>query len=166
MSKAFTRESDSEPNDDPVPRRRLPAGINNLITAAGAQRYRDELAALLERKQSADSASEESKTTQSRIRQLQAILGSITVATPPLDQTAAGFGATVRVRYTSREEAVFQIVGIDESDPEHDKISWQSPLARELIGRRAGDKFRFRAPAGEQELEILAVSYSVAAPIH
>jgi transcription elongation factor GreB len=48
---------------------------------------------------------------------------------------------------------------VDESDPEQGAISWISPLAKALLSRRAGDKVKFRIPAGEDELEILSVHY-------
>ena len=157
MSKAFTRESDSEAQDS-VPRRRLAGTGKGLITAAGAQRFRQELAQLIEQRRAAgDSAG---AVLQPRIRELQQLLQSSIVASLPVDQETIGFGANVKLRYSNGEEATFQIVGVNESDPEHDRICWQSPLARELTGRRAGEKIRFRAPDGEQDLEILSVSYS------
>src|ERR1035437_856156 len=51
-------------------------------------------------------------------------------------------------------------VGVEEADPERGSISWLSPLARALLSRRAGDKVRFRSPAGDEELTIMTVRYS------
>jgi transcription elongation GreA/GreB family factor len=39
------------------------------------------------------------------------------------------------------------------------KVSWQSPLARALIGARVGDTVRWKRPAGDTELEILEIRY-------
>jgi len=167
MSKAFTKESD-ESGDDPLPLpRALPPGVINLITAAGAQRLRQELADLLDRKQllanSSAEVNESSQTDrrklQARIRQLQQILQSAVVAEPPADRGLVGFGARVSIRHANNEEIQYRIVGVDESDPVRDEISWLCPLARQLMGRRAGDRVRFRSPAGEEELEIEAVAY-------
>jgi transcription elongation factor GreB len=173
MSKAFTRESD-DPDEDssPPPPPRLPPGVTNFITPAGAQRLRDELAELTGKKRQlpaggvqlpADSATSQRKI-QTRIRHLQQILDSIIVSPPPAtDRDKVRFGAMVRIRHANAGEIVYQIVGVEESDPDRDKISWLSPLARQLLNHRAGDRIRFRFPAGEEELEILGVSYEEAA---
>src|SRR5436190_22659628 len=159
MSKAFTRESDSEANEDAIPRRRLGTGAGRVITAAGAKRFRAELEQLVAEKQRSEAAGEDLTTMRSRIGQLEELLQSCTVAELPPDRELAGFGARVKVRYRSGEVVQCEIVGPEEIDPEQDRISAQSPLGRELMGRRAGERFRFRAPAGEQELEILEIEY-------
>jgi transcription elongation factor GreB len=38
-------------------------------------------------------------------------------------------------------------------------VSWVSPIAKALLKARAGDTVTLRSPAGEQQLEILEVSY-------
>ncbi len=169
MSKAFTKESDDEGDDAPLlPRQQLPPGVTNLITPGGAERLRQELAELTDRKQrltsanakGTDSASAEQRKLQARTRQLQQILQSVVVATPPVtDRGRVGFGASVTVRYANQEEIRYRIVGVDESDPARNEISWLSPLARQLIGRCPGDRVRFRSPAGEEQIEIVAVAY-------
>src|SRR5689334_6251127 len=106
MSKAFTRESDDSGDDGPpLLRPQLPPGASNLITAAGAQRLRHELAVLLDRKQQLtnanansegiDSSQGDPRQLQARIRQLQQILQSVVVAELPDDRGLIGFGARV-----------------------------------------------------------------------
>jgi transcription elongation GreA/GreB family factor len=76
------------------------------------------------------------------------------------DQEKVGFGATVRIRRGDGEEELYRIVGVDEeADPDAGAISWLWPLARALLSRRAGERVRFRAAAGEEELVILGVGY-------
>jgi transcription elongation factor GreB len=50
-------------------------------------------------------------------------------------------------------------VGIDETDLQHGRISWVSPVARALIKAREGDVVRLSTPGGVEELEILEVHY-------
>ncbi len=70
------------------------------------------------------------------------------------------FGATVSLESTDDGgQVVYQIVGDDEADIKERRISVFSPLARALIGKSAGDVASFQAPGGEQEYEILSVSY-------
>ena len=52
-----------------------------------------------------------------------------------------------------------QIVGEDEIDTKATKISWRSPIGRALLGKSVGDVISVRRPAGEIEIEILAVRY-------
>ena len=70
------------------------------------------------------------------------------------------FGATVELEdVDSGETVTYQIVGDDEADIKHGKISVSSPIARALIGKVAGDVAEVQAPGGVREYEILAVRY-------
>jgi transcription elongation factor GreB len=51
------------------------------------------------------------------------------------------------------------IVGIDELDPLHGKISWIAPVARALTKAHVGDVVTLQTPAGLEELEVLDVTY-------
>ena len=170
MSKAFTRESDDGFGAEETPsfRPQLPPGTRNYITREGADRLRQRLNDLLEKKQALASVGAagmaleaEQRKIESAIRGLQQILDSVVVAEIPPDQEKVGFGATVTVRHENGEEASYCIVGVEEADPERGSISWISPLARALLSRREGDNVRFRSPAGSEDLTIMAVRYSV-----
>ena len=168
MSKAFTREPDSGAEEIPAFRPQLPPGTRNFITRVGADGLRQRLTDLLERKQALGTRSIEASATveadlrklELTIRRLQQTLASVVVAEFPADQEKVAFGATVTVRHGNGAEAAYQIVGVEEADPERGSISWISPLARALLLRRAGDKVRFRSPAGDEELAIMTVRYS------
>ena len=56
-------------------------------------------------------------------------------------------------------EVTYQIVGDDEADLKHGKISVSSPIARALIGKVEGDTVEVHAPGGVREYEILVVRY-------
>jgi transcription elongation factor GreB len=173
MSKAFTRESDADAEDaHALPRPSLPPGVKNYITPDGAQRLRDEFAELSERKRLlADSTpgaedsgsappSPEHRKIEARIRQLQQTIDSLVVTEPPATgRDVVRFGAAVTVRDAKNEEIIYHIVGIDETDFDRGRISWLSPLAKQLLGRRAGDKVRLKVPSGDEELQITAISY-------
>ena len=53
----------------------------------------------------------------------------------------------------------YQIVGEDEADIKKGKISVNSPIARALIGKFAGDIAQVVAPGGLREYEVLDVRY-------
>lgn len=69
------------------------------------------------------------------------------------------FGATVVVEYSDGGRKAFQLVGIDESDPAKGQLSWTSPLAKALLGKRTGDLATFQTPKGEEEIEIIEIRF-------
>ncbi len=70
------------------------------------------------------------------------------------------FGATVVLEdCDSSERFTYQIVGEDEADIKHSKISVGSPLARGMIGKEEGDIAEVSAPNGVREYEIIEVMY-------
>ncbi|MDD2183346.1 transcription elongation factor GreA [Kingella sp. SNUBH-2017] len=70
------------------------------------------------------------------------------------------FGATVTLSdVDSGDEVRYQIVGDDEADIKHFKISVNSPIARAMIGKEEGDIAEVQAPGGVREYEIVSVEY-------
>lgn len=70
------------------------------------------------------------------------------------------FGATVDIMdEETDEEITYQIVGEDEADLKHNKISITSPVARALIGKQEGDIAEVQAPGGIRSYEIVEVRY-------
>jgi transcription elongation GreA/GreB family factor len=75
------------------------------------------------------------------------------VVPPPDDPDMVGFGSIVTFARDDGRVQTYRIVGEDEADPKAGTISFVSPVARMLTGKRVGDV----AVVGEQELEIVAV---------
>ncbi len=70
------------------------------------------------------------------------------------------FGTTVDVADADTGDAqTYQIVGEDEADSKAGMISVNSPIARAMIGKEAGDVVSVRTPGGTRELEIVDVRY-------
>jgi transcription elongation factor GreA len=70
------------------------------------------------------------------------------------------FGATVQLLDMETDDEVrYQIVGDDEADIKLGKVSVNSPIARALIGKEAGDVAEVQAPGGLREYEVLDVQY-------
>lgn len=158
MSKAFTKESDQDQSAILPPRIPLPPGVKNYITPGGAQRLRDELIALSGRT-IADPA--ESLKRDARTLQLQEIIASLVIAEIPPDREIARFGASVTVqREKEKAPETYRLVGVDETNLDLNEISWLSPLGKSLLGKRAGDRVRFRSPSGTEEITVLSLSYS------
>lgn len=70
------------------------------------------------------------------------------------------FGATVKLAdEDTDEEAVYQIVGADESDIKAGRLSVTAPLARGLIGKAVGDVVEVTTPNGSKSYEIIQIQY-------
>ncbi len=96
-----------------------------------------------------------------KIEQLSKILDNAQVIDPKtIKASEVRFGATVTVIDEEGEEKEWSIVGIPEVDPSNGLISWQSPIARALIGKREGDWVEVKTPKGEQEFQIIKIRYT------
>ncbi|MBI3294910.1 MAG: transcription elongation factor GreA [Deltaproteobacteria bacterium] len=70
------------------------------------------------------------------------------------------FGATVELMdVDSEEKKTYRIVGTDEADIKLGLLSIESPIARQLLNKSAGDQVIIRVPKGDVEYEILSVRY-------
>lgn len=104
-----------------------------------------------------DAAKDRQALIEGRIAEIQAKLANAEVVdTSKLKSNTVIFGATVELLDLETDEKVkYQIVGEDESDVKAGKISVYSPIARSLIGKKAGDVIEFKTPKGEKEFEVL-----------
>ncbi|QDK37044.1 transcription elongation factor GreB [Bdellovibrio sp. NC01] len=69
------------------------------------------------------------------------------------------FSATVTLSTEEGDELVYQIVGEDEFDVKQGKISWKSPVARALLGKKIGDEVKLVKPSGEDFVTIENVEF-------
>ena len=110
-----------------------------------------------------DACKERQGFIEGRIASVEAKLANAQII-DPLSLDADGrvvFGATVELEDSNAGDRVtYQIVGDDEADIRHGKISVSSPIARALIGKHEGDTAEVEAPAGVRVYEILGVRYA------
>jgi transcription elongation factor GreB len=98
----------------------------------------------------------------SRLRFLMKRMDAAEVVDPARQQglDKIFFGAWVTLYSVSHDtEHTYRIVGQDELDPGKGYISWISPLAKALMKKGEGDTVRLETPGGEEEFEVIAVSY-------
>ena len=115
---------------------------------------------MLEQRRTTD-APEARRLLDNQIRNLEKSLNSATlVEPPPQPWTQVRFGATVTVRDQNGEEFQYRIVGVDETDIDRGWVSWCSPIARALLNANLGQRIALKVPAGDLELDILAIRYS------
>ncbi len=152
------------------------------MTAQGAQRLREELhrlktverpritnaiaeaRALGDLKENAEyhAAREQQSFAEGRIVEIEHKLANAEI----IDVTKVNahgkvvFGATVALlNLANDEEVAYRIVGEDEADIKAGLVSINSPVARGLIGKQAGDEVSVKVPSGTVEYEILSVKY-------
>ncbi|MDR3221909.1 MAG: transcription elongation factor GreA [Candidatus Accumulibacter sp.] len=109
-----------------------------------------------------DAAKERQAFVEGRIKEIEIKLANAQIIDPKrLDADGrCVFGATVDLEdQDSGDPVTYQIVGEDEADIKAGKISVNSPIARALIGKYAGDVAQVQAPGGVREYEVLEVRY-------
>lgn len=168
---------DDGADEPPAP----PAGGKNYITPRGFQRLRDELQALVrverpkvvevvawaagngDRSENGDYiyGKRRLREIDRRIRFLSKRLEIALVVDPRTQpkRDQVFFGATVTYANARGSENIVTIVGIDETDLDHGRISWVSPLARAMMKARKGDVVELRSPAGLELIEVLEIRY-------
>ena len=179
MSKAFVKEEGDAPDDEAAHEPKLPSTGKNYISPGGYARLEAELRKLVEverpevvktvawaaslgdRSENADYiyGKRRLREIDRRVRFLIKRLESAEIVhSSGRDTDQVFFGATVRIKGRDGEKEL-TIVGVDEVDPAQGRISWVSPVAKALIKAREGDVVTLRTPGGEEQLEILEVTY-------
>lgn len=104
-------------------------------------------------------AKEEQGKREARIRQLQELLLSAQVGSPPVAGDSAGPGMIVTVRFDGEQDSERFLIGSREDSGHAVEVySAASPLGRALTGRRPGETVSYEAPGGRQmRVELLAV---------
>jgi len=109
-----------------------------------------------------DAAKERQAFVEGRIKEVDGKLSNAQIIDPKLLDADGRcvFGATLDLEdQDSGALVTYQIVGEDEANIKAGKISVNSPIARALIGKFAGDIAQVQAPAGLREYEVLEVRY-------
>ena len=152
MSRAFVNESASEASEENAPELKIPfaPGAKNYTTPEGARRLRAELDALTATPQP------RLRETERRIQYLSRMAAIMEIVEPAKRPERVAFGAWVTVTEAGVENT-YRIVGVDESVPEKGWVSWISPIARAMTGRKPGDTVRVPLPSGEKVLTIRSI---------
>ena len=180
MSKAFTKESEADEDED-LPLAPLPAGGKNYITPAGYAALRHELLDLIdnERPQIVDvvhwAASNGDRSEngdylygKKRLREIDRRIRFLTKRMEIAEITEPSvhhgsdqvfFGATVTYADAAGLARSVRIVGIDEADSAQGEVSWVSPIARTLLKAREGDELTLITPQGPVVIEVMEVRY-------
>jgi transcription elongation factor GreA len=131
---------------------KLPANVERV---AKAREYGD-----LAENAEYHSAKEDQTLIETRIDEIEKILGMAQVVQNTRSSTKVGMGSKVELCVTNAKKSkpkTFIIVGEFEAVPSEGKVSSVSPLGKALMGKKKGDVVTVNAPAGQVEYEILEI---------
>lgn len=96
-----------------------------------------------------------------QIAELGAIISKAVIIDPEnLPHDKVSFGSTIElVDLDTEEEFIYSIVGGVESNADKGMISFNSPLAKQLLGKEEGDEVTATLPGGVKTFEVLSVGY-------
>ena len=166
MSRGFVKEEDQEETPLVPPRADLPNGVTNYVTENGMQELLAEKQALIEEKGSIEASTEQEKRIASnfinaKIHLLEeriAVAKIVNLNEQPHDEIR--FGATVTLKIgKSTNKQTYQLVGVDEADISKNKISFISPIAKILIGKKKGEKAVLKLAKEDRVFEIMEIQY-------
>ena len=107
-------------------------------------------------------AREQQSFAEGRIQEIESKLSNIQVIdinkVPQGDKVIFGSTATI-INLEADQTVTYKIVGDDEADVKQGKISYQSPIARALMGKEIGEVVVVKAPSGDIEYEIDNVEF-------
>ncbi len=107
-------------------------------------------------------AREQQSFAEGRVQEIEGKLGNVQVVDicniPPSGKVMFGVTVTI-INVDSDEQVTYQIVGDDEASVKEHKISYQSPIARALIGKELGDIATVQTPSGIIEYEIDGIEH-------
>lgn len=127
--------------------------VTRHLAAAAAEGDRSENAEYIYRKKELREIDRRIRYIQKRLPELQ-IVGTV-----PSNREQIFFGAYITLIGETGGEKRYRIVGADEFDPGKNLISIDSPLARALLRKTAGDEVMVTTPAGKTCYSVVDVSY-------
>jgi transcription elongation GreA/GreB family factor len=148
VSRAFVRESDND--GEALPERPV-SEHPNFVTARGLEQIESRIHDLEAQRQAARAADDTAALAgiDRDLRYWAQRKGSARLVERTPSPETVRFGTQVVVRLETEQPRVFRLVGEDEADPAQGLLSWVSPLAQSVLGRRAGETIRFQGREGE-----------------
>ncbi len=108
-----------------------------------------------------DAAKEKQAFIEGRIKDIEDKLArALVIDTSTIKSDKIVFGVIVELQDSDTEEKkVYHIVGSEEADIKLGRLSIDSPVARQLLNKKAGDAVSVKVPKGTVEYEVLSIRY-------
>lgn len=155
MSRGFIKEGDQEEIPMVPPRAYLPKGMPNYVTHEGMEALKKEREDLENERVAAGGNYIMSNFIDAKMKLLiDRINSAVEVDMTKANKETVSFGAYVK--YNGR---TVRIVGVDEADFSKGLLSFISPVAKALVGKKVGDKFEIKIPKGTEVIEVQGIWY-------
>jgi len=166
MSRGFVKEDDQEETPLVPPRAEVPNGVTNYVTLNGMEELLAEKQALINEKGAIEATTEQEKRIASNFIQAKIYLLEDRIATAKIvalneqPEDEIRFGATVTLKIgNSAKFQTYQLVGVDEADIAKSKLSFISPIAKILIGKKVGEQAILKLAKEDRVFEVKAIKY-------
>ena len=155
MSRGFIKEGDQEEIPMVPPRAYLPKGMPNYVTKEGLEALKIEREDLENERVASSGNYIMSNFIDAKMKLLIARINTaVEVDLTKANKETVSFGAYVK--YNGR---TVRIVGVDEADFSKGLLSFISPVAKALVGKRVGDRFEIKVPKGTETIEVQGIWY-------
>ena len=155
MSRGFIKEGDQEEIPMVPPRAYLPKGMPNYVTHEGLEALNKERESLENERVAASGNYIMSNFIDAKMKLLiDRINTAVEVDMTKANKETVSFGAYVQ--YNGR---TVRIVGVDEADFSKGLLSFISPVAKALVGKKVGDRFEIKIPKGTEVVEVQGIWY-------
>ena len=155
MSRGFIKEGDQEEIPMVPPRAYLPKGMPNYVTHEGLDALKKEREDLENERVASSGNYIMSNFIDAKMKLLiDRINTAVEVDLTKANKETVSFGA-----YVKYNERTVRIVGVDEANFQKGLLSFISPVAKALVGKKVGDKFDIKVPKGTEVIEVQGIWY-------
>ena len=163
MNRAFVREADGDEVVEPLYERQH-SDLPNYITPEGLLHLNNRIRALensidalsrtdtLEKKSQIARAQRDLRYLLERVHRAQPV-------TPPASPEKVQFGVTAVLEDETGQSYSFTLVGEDETDIDQGRISWATPIGKQLSGRVIGDHIAWSRGDQQIQLELIDILF-------
>jgi len=92
-----------------------------------------------------------------RMDELKNVISGAEVVEEKSGNKKIGIGSVIVVKFESGREAEYKIVGLMESNPSKNHVSYETPLGSALMGAQGGQKREFLAGGEKKIVEVLEI---------
>lgn len=166
MSRGFVKEDDQEEVPMVPPRADLPDGVSNYVTPRGMEELEEEKKELETELENLDRSNERERRIavnfiHAKMQLLEERIGSAQlIDLNKQSKDEVRFGATISLKIGSSSTVEkYQIVGVDEANLAKRKMSFTSPIAKLLMGKKVGEKATLQLAQGERVFVVEKIEY-------
>ena len=161
MSRAFVREADGDEVVEPLYERQH-SDLPNYITPEGLSHLKNRIQALensiaaLSKTDTLDKKAQVARAQGDLRYLLERVRRALPVA-PPASPDKVQFGVTAVLEDETGQSYRFTLVGEDETDIDLGRISWATPIGKQLRGRMIGDEIIWSKGNQQIQLELVDI---------